>query len=271
MATARERGEISSRDFGGAGQGLLGVDSRQARARCAVDGGRPRDRGPGRHGASLRPARARAAARRCSRRPSRRSRRRAGCRSSAPCAPAASRARPASPTTSGSRASGARSRPRSRSSSPTACSSACACASSATPGSCRPRTPSARSRATQKPTGAFLLSPFDNLLWDRFEAEHLFGFEHRLEIYKPAPTRIYGYYVLPLLDGPEVVGRVDMKADRKAGTLRALAVHWQRRATAAGAARGPRAARPCARAREERDPEWSLRRARSMPGRSPIR
>jgi hypothetical protein len=81
----------------------------------------------------------------------------------------------------------------------------------------------------EKPTGAFLLSPFDNLLWDRFEAEHLFGFEHRLEIYKPAPTRIYGYYVLPLLDGPEVVGRVDMKADRKAGTLRALAVHWQRR------------------------------------------
>jgi len=80
-----------------------------------------------------------------------------------------------------------------------------------------------------RPTGAFLLSPFDNLLWDRFEAEHLFGFEHRLEIYKPAPTRIYGYYVLPLLDGPDVVGRVDMKADRKAGTLRALAVHWQRR------------------------------------------
>jgi uncharacterized protein len=80
-----------------------------------------------------------------------------------------------------------------------------------------------------RPTGAFLLSPFDNLLWDRFEAEHLFGFEHRLEIYKPAPTRIYGYYVLPLLDGPDVVGRVDVKADRKAGTLHALAVHWQRR------------------------------------------
>jgi uncharacterized protein YcaQ len=81
----------------------------------------------------------------------------------------------------------------------------------------------------EKPTGAHLLSPFDNLLWDRFEAEHLFGFEHRLEIYKPAPTRIYGYYVLPLLDGPDVVGRIDMKADRKAGTLRALAVHWQKR------------------------------------------
>ena len=118
---------------------------------------------------------------------------------------------------------------RSRSSSRAACWSACACASSATPGSCRPRTPIAPSRATTRPTGAFLLSPFDNLLWDRFEAEHLFGFEHRLEIYKPAPTRIYGYYVLPLLDGPDVVGRIDVKADRKAGTLRALAVHWQKR------------------------------------------
>jgi uncharacterized protein len=81
----------------------------------------------------------------------------------------------------------------------------------------------------EKPRGAFLLSPFDNLLWDRFEAEHLFGFEHRLEIYKPAATRIYGYYVLPLLDGSGVCGRIDVKSDRKAGTLRALAVHWQKR------------------------------------------
>jgi uncharacterized protein len=81
-----------------------------------------------------------------------------------------------------------------------------------------------------RPRGAFLLSPFDNLLWDRIEAEKLFGFEHRLEIYKRPPERIYGYYVLPLLDGAEIVGRIDLKADRTAGTLRALAVHWQGRA-----------------------------------------
>jgi hypothetical protein len=79
------------------------------------------------------------------------------------------------------------------------------------------------------PTGAFLVSPFDNMLWDRSEAEELFGFEHRLEIYKPQGTRIYGYYVLPLIDGPAIVGRVDMKADRAAGILRAIAVHWQGR------------------------------------------
>ncbi|MEO9174085.1 MAG: crosslink repair DNA glycosylase YcaQ family protein [Gaiellales bacterium] len=79
------------------------------------------------------------------------------------------------------------------------------------------------------PTGAFLVSPFDNMLWDRAEAEELFGFEHRLEIYKPPGTRIYGYYVLPLIDGPAIVGRVDVKADRAAGILRAIAVHWQGR------------------------------------------
>jgi uncharacterized protein YcaQ len=79
------------------------------------------------------------------------------------------------------------------------------------------------------PTGAFLLSPFDNMLWDRDEARALFGFEHALEIYKPPGDRIYGYYVLPLVDGPAIVGRVDVKADRAGGILRALAVHWQGR------------------------------------------
>jgi uncharacterized protein YcaQ len=81
----------------------------------------------------------------------------------------------------------------------------------------------------EAPTGAFLVSPFDNMLWDRVEAHELFGFDHRLEIYKRPAERIYGYYVLPLIDGPAIVGRVDVKADRAAGILRALAVHWQGR------------------------------------------
>ena len=77
--------------------------------------------------------------------------------------------------------------------------------------------------------GATLLSPFDNLLWDRLFAERVFRFKHVMEIYKPAPQRVYGYYVLPLLRGDRIVGRADLKSDRKAGVLRLLAFHLEPR------------------------------------------
>jgi hypothetical protein len=73
--------------------------------------------------------------------------------------------------------------------------------------------------------GAVLLSPFDNLLWDRPFAERVLGFKHLIEVYKPAPERQYGYYVLPLLSGDRIVGRADLKADRREGTLTARAWH----------------------------------------------
>jgi hypothetical protein len=79
------------------------------------------------------------------------------------------------------------------------------------------------------PAGAVLLSPFDNLLWDRPFAERVLGFKHLIEVYKPAPERRYGYYVLPLVIRDRIAGRADVKADRKAGVLRLLAWHPESR------------------------------------------
>jgi uncharacterized protein YcaQ len=65
-----------------------------------------------------------------------------------------------------------------------------------------------------------LVCPFDNLVWNRPLLVRLFGFSHVLEIYKPEPDRVYGYYVLPLLAGDRFLGRADLKADRAEGILR---------------------------------------------------
>jgi uncharacterized protein YcaQ len=77
------------------------------------------------------------------------------------------------------------------------------------------------------PQRTTFLSPFDRLIHDRDRAHALFDFFYRLEMYVPKAKREYGYYVLPILRGDKLIGRIDPVFDRKAGVLRINSAHWE--------------------------------------------
>jgi uncharacterized protein YcaQ len=77
------------------------------------------------------------------------------------------------------------------------------------------------------PKHVTFLSPFDRLIHDRDRAEALWDFHYRLEMYVPKPKREYGYYVLPILRGDRLIGRIDPVLDRKTGVLKVNSVHWE--------------------------------------------
>jgi len=82
-------------------------------------------------------------------------------------------------------------------------------------------------RAPQPPRRIRLLAPFDPILRDRRRALRLFGFDYRFEAFVPAPQRRYGYYVLPILEGERLIGRLDPKLHREEGRLEIRGLWWE--------------------------------------------
>lgn len=82
-------------------------------------------------------------------------------------------------------------------------------------------------RAPAPPERTRLLSPFDPVLRDRKRAQRLFNFDYRFEAFVPAPKRRYGYYVLPILEGERLVGRLDPKLHRDRGELVVQRLWWE--------------------------------------------
>lgn len=85
--------------------------------------------------------------------------------------------------------------------------------------------------------GVAFLAPLDPLVWDRKLLKSLWAFDYLWEVYVPEAKRRWGYYVLPVLHGDALVGRIELRADRKGGVLEVVGLWWE-----SGAERPPRSA-----------------------------
>ena len=88
-------------------------------------------------------------------------------------------------------------------------------------------TAGASERPGDGPIGCSFIAPLDPLMWDRKVLEPLYGFEYRWEVYTPAAKRRWGYYVLPILFGDRLVGRIEPRIDRTRKAIRILGLNWE--------------------------------------------
>lgn len=80
---------------------------------------------------------------------------------------------------------------------------------------------------SHRATRTTLLSPFDPITCDRERALTLFDFDYKIEVYTPAPKRIYGYFTLPILHGDRLIGRLDPKAHRAEKRMEIRNIHFE--------------------------------------------
>jgi uncharacterized protein len=78
-----------------------------------------------------------------------------------------------------------------------------------------------------QPSGVAFLAPLDPFVWDRDLLRKLFDFDYIWEVYVPEANRRWGYYVLPILYGDRLVGRIEPRIERKADTLNVLGLWWE--------------------------------------------
>ncbi len=90
-----------------------------------------------------------------------------------------------------------------------------------------PQTAGAPPTAGEGLTGVTFLAPLDPFVWDRDFTRRLYEFDYVWEVYVPEPRRRWGYYVLPILFGDRLVGRIEPRIDRKAGSVRVLDLWWE--------------------------------------------
>jgi uncharacterized protein YcaQ len=71
------------------------------------------------------------------------------------------------------------------------------------------------------------LPPFDPVVWDRPFLGALFGFDYVWELFLPPAKRRWGWYVLPILFGDRLVGRMEPRIERDESTVQVLDLWWE--------------------------------------------